>query len=80
MAKFGNVFFFFFFTLFKLGCLYWSVWDVAFNDDTFFFFFLGSQKVYTNLDIDLFGQQIGYRLSNIKKLSVSAKIFISVHL
>ncbi len=38
-------------TLFKLGCLCWSIWDVAFNDETFFK--SGSQKVYTNLDIDL---------------------------
>ncbi len=29
-------------------------------------FFAGSQKVYKNVDIDLSGQHIGYRLSNIK--------------
>ncbi len=52
MAKFGNgrVTFSFKLTLFKLGCLCWSVWDVTFNDETFFW---GSQKVYTNLDVDL---------------------------
>ncbi len=39
MAKFGNgrVNIFFKLILFKLGCLCWSVWDAAFNDETFFF-------------------------------------------
>ncbi len=54
MVKRGNgrVKYMFKLTLFKLGCLCWSVWDVVFNDETFFFK-SGSQKVYTNLDIDL---------------------------
>ncbi len=35
MVKFGNGRVFKR-TLFKLGCLCWSVWDVAFKDETFF--------------------------------------------
>ncbi len=65
---------FFKLTLFKLGCLCRSVWDVAFNDETFFLIRLSSKYK--------FGYRfIGYRLSNIKnyRLSVSANIFISVY-
>ncbi len=32
------ILFYFLLTLFKLGCLSWSVWEVTFNDETFFFF------------------------------------------
>ncbi len=67
MAKFGNgrvIFFFFKLTLFKLGCLCWSVWDVAFNDETFFLIRL-SKSIY-KFGYRFIGQHIGYRLSNIK--------------
>ncbi len=63
MVTFGNGRVFKF-TLFKLGCLCWSVCDVAFNDETFFLIRF-SKSIY-KFGYRFIGQHIGYRLSNIK--------------
>ncbi len=60
----GEYFFFFLLTLFKLGCLCWSVWDLAFHVETLLLIRL-SKSIY-KFGYRFIGQHISYRLSNIK--------------
>ncbi len=65
-------FFFFLLTLFKLGCLCWSVWYVAFHVETLLLIRL-SKSIY-KFGYRFIGQHIGYRLSNIKNYRCRPKL------
>ncbi len=76
MAKFGNgrvKYIFFKLTLFKLGCLCWSVWNAAFNDETFFL--NQALKKYITIWIYIYRPTYGLSAFKYKELSVIVQNF-----